>query len=260
MQTIGHAKKKGGQGNSITALATASALGLLGKKVLFFDLDPQCNVTYSLLKGRTIQPEITNLKATVFDLLTDPKKEVGKIMRKTREHNVWLVPSSTYLDDGDKDKAIFDIPNYERLLLQRRDEIEKLGFDYVIFDSPPVNSRLKKIVMYASDRIVIAYDPSEWAYMGIHGLIDELLEVSSQLEKKIHVGVLITMMDRTRIKREWADKVREDLGSYVYNTEISYSHMVRRAEGASQSIIRYAPKDIASNDYISFIQELLNHE
>jgi len=260
METIGHAKKKGGQGNTITALAVASALGLMGKKVLFFDLDPQCNVTWSLLKGRTIQPDISNLKATVYDLLTDKTRDVEKVMRKTREQNVWIVPSSTCLDDERYDKKIYETPSYERLLHERRKEIEELGFDYVIFDSPPVNSRLKKLVMYASDRIVIPFDPSRYAYQGIHGLIDELIEVQQDLDKPIKVGVLITMMDRTRVKKQWAEAIRREFEGYVYQTEIRYSHMVRRSEDAAQSIIRYAPKDVASNDYISFIEEIIENE
>lgn len=53
---------KGGVGKSTLSFHLGKALGLLGKGVLFVDLDPQCNLTISAMREEEIEKNGTKKK------------------------------------------------------------------------------------------------------------------------------------------------------------------------------------------------------
>ena len=55
MKIISVFNNKGGVGKSTLSFHLGKALGLMGKKVLFVDLDPQCNLTISAMRERELE-------------------------------------------------------------------------------------------------------------------------------------------------------------------------------------------------------------
>ena len=63
MQIITFANQKGGVGKTTSALNCAASLGVLGKRVLLLDLDPQANSTSSLGIAKN------GLKFSIYEVL-----------------------------------------------------------------------------------------------------------------------------------------------------------------------------------------------
>ena len=79
--------QKGGVGKTTTSINLASSLGLLGKKVLLVDIDPQGNATTG------VGIEKGGLNATLYEALLSLKTPTESII-KTKFKNLSLLPSS----------------------------------------------------------------------------------------------------------------------------------------------------------------------
>ena len=82
--------QKGGVGKTTTNVNLASSLGLLGKKILAVDIDPQGNTT----SGLGIDKQ--SLKRSIYNVLID-KIEVETAIIQTPFKNLDLLPSTVEL-------------------------------------------------------------------------------------------------------------------------------------------------------------------
>ena len=82
--------QKGGVGKTTTSINLAASLGILGKKTLLVDLDPQGNTTTG------VGVEKGGLKITLYEALMN-EVEPSKSVKKTKFKNLDLIPSSMKL-------------------------------------------------------------------------------------------------------------------------------------------------------------------
>ena len=78
---ISFVNQKGGVGKTTSSINLAASLGLLGKKTLLIDLDPQGNCTtgVGVNKGQA--------KYSVYELLTD-RADLQQVVGKTKFKNI----------------------------------------------------------------------------------------------------------------------------------------------------------------------------
>lgn len=96
MKIISVFNNKGGVGKSTLSFHLGKALGLMGKKVLFVDLDPQCNLTISAMRENELENIWQEEDSYIEDFETAKEKnseEYLKIIGETRSIHFLLKPA-----------------------------------------------------------------------------------------------------------------------------------------------------------------------
>src|SRR5689334_14576277 len=117
MHKLALAIQKGGTAKTTSTLCLGGALTLLGYRVLLVDLDPQANLTGSLID----KTDLGN-RPTIHNVLTDDNIRLADIIVETG-CGIDLAPSSMRLALAEM--ALITAYNRERRLVNALDELEE---------------------------------------------------------------------------------------------------------------------------------------
>ena len=186
MQIISFANQKGGVGKTTSALNSAAALGVLGKKVLLLDLDPQANTTSALGISKN------SLKQSIYDVLAK-KVDVSKAIIETKFKNLWVVPSNMALASIESELASQDGRGSFLKNVLSSLEMENL-FDYVIIDCPPSLGMITINALSASTGLIIPTQCEYFALEGLTQLMMSVKQIKARYNPNLNItGILITM-------------------------------------------------------------------
>lgn len=234
MRKIAFTNQKGGVGKSTSCINIAAILGVMGKKVLVIDLDPQANTTM----GFGIDLESLQDKTTVYECITG-EVPGDKAIINTKFDNVSIIPSFITLANAEIE--ISSKMGRETLL---KDCIEdaKLDemFDYILFDLPPTLGLLTINGLVAADEIVIPVDAGVFAMSGIEQLVNIISLIKKKFNPKLDIlGVLMTKVDsRTKMSKDLFNDLRELFGAKLFDTVIHQNVKIAEAQ-KEQSPINY---------------------
>lgn len=242
MQTLAITNQKGGVAKTTTAQAIGDYLQRQGASVLYVDLDPQGNLSYSL-----------GASGGAFEALLDPKKVKNYITRTERGD---IIASAEGLAGADA--AITSVGKEYRL----REALEGLEYDYCIIDTPPALGILSINALTACQDVVIPVQADIYSLQGLAQISQTLGAVKQYTNSGLSVrGILITRHNgRTIVRRDIADLLERcaaDMGTKVFKTKIRECTAVVEAQANQASIFEYAPRSNAAKDYTEFMQEML---
>lgn len=244
------ANQKGGVGKTTTALSLSAALGVLEKKVLLIDMDPQANATSGL------GIDSNEVKFSSYDLIKNDSNPSNLIIQ-TSSPNLDIIPSK--IDLVSLEIEIINKLNRESLLKIKLEKIKK-KYDFIIIDCPPSLGLITLNALTSSNSVII---PIQCEYFALEGL-GKLLNTIKGVQK-IHnpylslEGILLTMFDsRLRLSNQVKEDVKKHFGNVVFNTIIPRNVSLGEAPSHGESILVYNSTSKGSESYLKFAQEIVN--
>ena len=246
---IAIANQKGGVGKTTTSVNLAASLGVLEKKVLLIDADPQANATSGL------GIDVEEVEFGTYQLLEHTISSKDAII-STSSPNLDLIPS--HIDLVAIEIELVDKDNREYMLKQAITPLKE-DYDYIIIDCAPSLGLLTLNALTAADSVIIPIQCEYFALEGLGKLLNTVKSVQKIHNEALDIeGLLLTMYDsRLRLSNQVVDEVKKHFDEMVFKTIIQRNVRLSEAPSFGESIISYDAGSKGANNYLSLAQELI---
>ncbi len=241
--------QKGGVGKTTTAINLAASLGILEKKVLIIDADPQSNTTSGL------GVKEVDFTYTLYDVMMQGVDIFDAIV-KTEVPNLDILASTIDLVGAE-----VELVNFDRREFIMRNNISpaRESYDYIIIDCLPSLGILTINSLVAADSVIIPVQSEYYSLEGLGKLKDTIKAVQESYNQNLEIeGVLITMYDkRLRLAQMVVENVREIVTDHVFDTIINRNSKINEAPMVGKPVILYDASATGSKNYLNLAYELL---
>jgi len=247
---IAIANQKGGVGKTTTSVNLAASLGVLEKKVLLIDADPQANAT----SGLGIDVEAVEIGT--YQILEHSNTAKEAII-KTSSPNVDII--SSHIDLVAIEIELVDKENREYMLKTILADVVD-DYDYILIDCAPSLGLITLNALTAAHSVVIPIQCEYFALEGLGKLLNTIKSIQKIHNKDLDIeGLLLTMYDsRLRLSNQVVEEVQKHFNEMVFDTIIQRNVRLSEAPSFGESIISYDASSKGANNYLSLAEEIIN--
>ncbi|MGC6431320.1 MAG: ParA family protein [Jejuia sp.] len=246
---IAIANQKGGVGKTTTSVNLAASLGVLEKKVLLIDADPQANATSGL------GIDVESVEIGTYQLLehTNTAKEA---IVATDTPNLDIIPA--HIDLVAIEIELVDKDEREYMLKKAIQDV-KSKYDFILIDCAPSLGLLTLNALTAADSVLIPIQCEYFALEGLGKLLNTIKSVQKVHNADLdYEGLLLTMYDsRLRLSNQVVEEVQKHFNDMVFQTIIQRNVRLSEAPSYGESIINYDAGSKGASNYLSLAEEII---
>ncbi len=246
---IAIANQKGGVGKTTTSVNLAASLGVLEKKVLLIDADPQANATSGL------GVDVESVEIGSYQLI-EHSASAEECIIKTSAPNVDIIPA--HIDLVAIEIELVDKDEREYMLRKAITHL-KSSYDFILIDCAPSLGLLTLNALTAADAVIIPIQCEYFALEGLGKLLNTVKSVQKIHNKALDIeGMLLTMYDsRLRLSNQVVEEVQKHFSNMVFETIIQRNVKLGEAPSFGESIINYDVSSKGASNYLSLAHEII---
>lgn len=246
---IAIANQKGGVGKTTTTVNLAASLGVLEKKVLLIDADPQANASSGL------GIDVDNVEIGTYQVL-EHSVSINDAIQKTTSPNVDIVPA--HIDLVAIEIELVDKEQREYMLQKSLAKLTN-QYDYILIDCAPSLGLITLNSLVAANSVIIPIQCEYFALEGLGKLLNTIKSIQNIHNPNLDIeGLLLTMFDsRLRLSNQVVEEVRKHFSTMVFDTIIRRNTRLGEAPSYGESIIAYDATSKGAINYLSLANEII---
>ena len=246
---IAIANQKGGVGKTTTTVNLGASLGVLEKKVLLIDADPQANASSGL------GIDVDAVEIGTYQVL-EHTASINDAIQKTTSPNVDIIPA--HIDLVAIEIELVDKEQREYMLQKAVAELTT-EYDYILIDCAPSLGLITLNSLVAANSVIIPIQCEYFALEGLGKLLNTIKSIQNIHNADLDIeGLLLTMFDsRLRLSNQVVEEVRKHFSTMVFDTIIRRNTRLGEAPSYGESIIAYDATSKGAVNYLSLANEII---